>query len=202
MHPWILISIERGVSMGNDSITLDKLVYLRAFELEDEDFLIHIRKNKDVFSLTTGNKYFASKEHSKKLLKDNLISDGKNLYLMICLTEENSPIGYLSIVDIDHVNKKAQWGGIIIDSSYSGKGYATIAAKEMLKFIFEDMNMNKVYGYWLDSNLASLKMSQKLGFVEEGVLRDHIFKGNQYHAVYYLSILRSEYFKHIDLGVQ
>src|SRR5665648_394575 len=101
----------------NDS--LEKIIYLRAFEMEDEDFLIRIRKEEDVFSLTAGNKYFASKEHSKKLLEDNLFSKGDKLYLMICLNETKLPIGYISIIDIDHINKKVQWGGIIIDSSYS-----------------------------------------------------------------------------------
>lgn len=75
-----------------------------------------------------------------------------------------------------------------------------IAAKEMLKFVFEELNMNKVYGYWLESNLASLKMSKKLGFVEEGLLREHVYKDNRYHSVYYLSLLRSEYNKFMKFG--
>lgn len=193
MHPWILINIEEGVLLKMNNLN-SKLVYLRAFETEDENFLIEVRDNEDIFLLTAGNKYFASKEHSKKLLKENLFSDGKSLYLMICLSGDSTPIGYISITDIDHINKKVQWGGIIISSAYSGKGYATIAARELLKYIFEELNMNKVYGYWLEKNLASLRMAEKLGFIKEGILRQHVFKGNQYHSVLYLSILRSEYF--------
>lgn len=194
MHLWISINIEKGVLPNMSDSQNNKLVYLRAFEMEDENSLIEIRSDNDIFQLTAGNMYFASKEHSKKLLRENLISDGKNLYLMICLSDSNYPIGYVSITDIDHINKKVQWGGIIISNNYSGKGYATSAAKEMLKYIFEELNMNKVYGYWLEDNLASLRMAEKLGFIKEGTLRQHVYKENRYHSVFYLSILRSDYF--------
>ncbi|XMB72262.1 GNAT family protein [Mycoplasmatota bacterium WC30] len=176
----------------------DNEVYLRAFISEDENFLIKIRENANVFALTAGNKYFSSREHTKKLLRENFFSDGKNLYLMICMANDNSPVGYLSISEIDHINKKVKFGGIIIDESFSGRGIATNAARQMLKFVFEELNMNKIYGFWLEKNIASLKMASKLGFIQEGVLREYVFKGNQYLNVLYLSILRNEYLQTIQ----
>ena len=156
----------------------NEALYLRAFEMEDEAKLISIREKSDAFNLTTGNKYYSSKEHSKKLLSENLFSDGKSLYLMICLVKNDLPIGYISIINIDQINKKAQWGGIIIDYSYSGQGYATLSGRKMLEYAFEELNMNKIYGYWLDSNKSSLRIGEKLGFVEEGYIRDYVFKSN------------------------
>jgi len=168
-------------------------VLLRAFENEDEDFLIKLRRNKDLFRYTCGNYYFMSSEHSKKLFHDNIISNSNQLYLLICLCENNTPIGYLSIDHIDHINKKLQWGGIVIDPAFSGNGYATMAANLMIKYAFEELNINRVYGYWLQENIASLKVSEKLGFKKEGLLRDHVFKENRYHNVYICSLLKIDY---------
>ena len=81
-------------------------VYLRAFEYEDEEFLINLRKNKGLFQYTCGNTYFMSTEHSKKLLRDNIIDNRNQIYVLICLLENEEPIGYLSLTDIDHMNKK------------------------------------------------------------------------------------------------
>lgn len=168
-------------------------VYLRAFEYTDEDFLIELRLNKELFRYTCGNTYFMSTEHSKKLLSDNIFSNQNQLYLLICLYQDEIPIGYLSIDSIDHVNKKVQWGGIVIDPQYTGKGYGTMASKLMIKFVFEELNMNRIYGYWMEENSASLKMSEKLGFKIEGILREHVFKWNKYHSVYICSLLKKDY---------
>ena len=65
----------------------------------------------------------------------------------------------------------------------------------MLKFAFEELNMNRVYGYWLEENIASLKMAEKLGFQKEGLLRKNIFKENMYHNVCICSLLKEEYYK-------
>jgi RimJ/RimL family protein N-acetyltransferase len=170
-------------------------VYLRAFEKNDEDFLIALRSTKDLFRYTGGNTYFASSEHSKKLLQDNIINNQEQLYLLICLCENNLPIGYLSIINIDHLNKKTQWGGIIIDPKVSGNGYATLAAQKMIKYVFEELNMNRIYGYWLEDNLASLRMAEKLGFQVEGILREHVFKENKYQNLYVCSLLKKDYSK-------
>lgn len=169
-------------------------LYLRAFELEDEGFLIKLRRTKDLFRYTCGNTYFMSSEHSKKMLNENLISNKNHLYLVICLSENDLPIGYLNVAEIDHVNKRIEWGGIVIDPQFSNKGYATMAAHLLLTFIFEELNMNRVYGSWLEENVSSLKMSKKLGFQTEGILKEHVYKNNSYHNVIVCSMLKKDYY--------
>jgi RimJ/RimL family protein N-acetyltransferase len=171
----------------------NKTLYLRAFETTDLNYLINLRSQSDLLAFTVGNSYFGSSEYTKKLLNENLISDGKNLYLMICKVVDKEPVGYISLIDIDHVNKRALIGGVIIDPYFSGNGYGTLAIKEALDFLFFQQNMNKVYGYWLSSNAPSLKIAKKLGFQEEGLLRKHVFKNKMYNDVFILSIFKDEY---------
>lgn len=168
-------------------------IYLRSLEHSDESFMVKLRGEKNIFDYTCGNRYFVSSNHTKKLIEENINNNHKQLYLMICLEKDHTSIGYLSINDVDHINKKVKWGGIVIAPQYSNKGYATDAAKVMLKYIFEEMNINRIYGYWLEDNLASLRMAEKLGFEKEGLLKDYVFKGNKYKNAYICSLLKRDY---------
>ena len=172
---------------------MENKIFLRAFELTDIDKLNILRNDDEAFLHTGGNKYFISKEYDKKWLEDKIFNNQYQIYLAICLIETNEIIGYLGIIDIDLRNRKAQWAGINIDKSFSSKGYATEAANILIKFVFEELGLNRFYGYWLDSNKPSIRMAEKLGFVNEGIVRDFVFKKNKFHNTYLMSILREEY---------
>src|SRR3954468_11809410 len=90
-------------------------VFLRAFEYSDLEFVNKLRNRDDLYKHTCGNKYYISSEYDKKWIEDKIFNNTTQIYLVICLIDNNSPIGYLSLNDIDHINKKAQWGGIIVD---------------------------------------------------------------------------------------
>jgi RimJ/RimL family protein N-acetyltransferase len=171
----------------------DFKVYLRAFELTDLEKLNALRNDDEAFLHTGGNKYFISMEYDRKWVEDKIFNNQHQIYLAICLTDTKELVGYLGISEIDYRNRKAQWAGINIDKGYSNKGYATEAAKLMLKFIFEELGLNRFYGYWLESNKPSIRMGEKLGFVIEGLVRGFVYKKNQFQNVYLMSILKEEY---------
>lgn len=174
---------------------ISERVFLRAFEYSDLEFVNKLRNSEDLYKHTCGNKYYISSEYDKKWIEDKIFNNTKQIYLVICLIDNNSQIGYLSLNDIDHINKKAQWGGIIIDSKYSNKGYATESANLLLNYAFEELNINRIYGYWLESNVPSLRVGEKLGFTKEGLMRDYVFKQNRFHNAYICSLLRKDYDK-------
>lgn len=169
-------------------------VYLRAFEIDDYKKLNEIRNKPEIMLYTGGNKFFISSEYDKKWVEDKIFNNKTQLYLVICLTENNELIGYLSIIEIDFQNRKAEWGGIIIAPEFSGKGYATESANLMLAHAFNELDINRFWGYWLESNQASIRMSEKLGFKKEGLLRDFVYKNGKQNNVYIMSILKSEFF--------
>lgn len=167
-------------------------IYFRAFELNDLEFLNEIRNDEISFEHTGGNKFFISKEYDKKWIEDKIFNNQKQIYLAICL-KNNQIIGYVGLTDIDYRNRKVKWAGINIHKDYIGKGYGSKAARLLIKFVFEELNMNKLYGYWLETNIASIKMAKKVGFIQEGLIKDFVFKRNRYHNAILLSLLKTEY---------
>ena len=57
------------------------------------------------------------------------------------------------------------------------------------------MNFNRAWTFILDSNLASQKLYEKLGFVREGVARKAAFKEGCYRDQYLYGLLREDFLK-------
>ena len=170
-----------------------KGIYLRAFEYSDLCFLNKLRNDDLLFYSTCGNKYYISSERDRKWIEDKIFNNQNQLYLLISTIEGNISIGYICATNIDYINRKAQWGGIVIVSEFAGKGYGTEASKLLLGHLFEELGMNMVYGFWKEDNGVSLKMAEKLGFQKNGLVRDFVYKQNKFYNAYLYSILKSEY---------
>lgn len=168
-------------------------VYLRAFEYQDMKFINELRNDGDIFKFTCGNKYFISTERDKQWIEDKIFNNYNQLYLMISEVDGDNQIGYICATDIDYVNRKAQWGGIVIHEKFSGKGYGTQSAELLLSHLFFECNINTVYGYWRTDHTVSLKIAEKLGFKKDGVMRNFVYKQGEFHDAYLLSILKEEF---------
>lgn len=83
--------------------------------------------------------------------------------------------------------------GYWIGVDFWGKGYATEVAKEIIRFGFEDLNLNKIYACYFSFNPASGRVQEKAGMQQEGVFREHILKDGRYIDLVYTSILRNQY---------
>ncbi|MEW2624963.1 GNAT family protein [Streptomyces sp. NPDC048106] len=83
--------------------------------------------------------------------------------------------------------------GIAISRDHRRKGFAAEATELLLTYMFAEQRHHKceveVYAF----NDASLALYQKLGFVEEGRLRQHEFLAGDFHDVVVLGITADEY---------
>ena len=90
--------------------------------------------------------------------------------------------------------------GISILSEHRGKGFASDAIILLLRYCFLELRMHKANaGVWA-YNEASLAMHRKLGFVEEGRLRDNIFSNGAHHDEYRFGMTDAEFFARYGRG--
>lgn len=168
-------------------------LYLRAFEYSDLSLLNKIRNDDILFQTTGGNKYYISSEYDKKWIEDKIFNNYKQLYLVVCCRGIDEPIGYVCATDIDYINRKAEWGGMIISKEFISKGFGTDAGYLLLDHLFGELGMNMVYAYVKEDNKASYRLSEKYGFKKDGLIRDFVFKQNSYHNAFIFTIVRSDY---------
>jgi RimJ/RimL family protein N-acetyltransferase len=76
---------------------------------------------------------------------------------------------------------------------YWRHGYATEAAREVVKYAFEELSLNRVYAFHFTRNPASGRVLQKIGMEHEGVRRAHTLKGSEYLDNEAYGILQGEY---------
>ena len=166
---------------------------LRAFEYSDLPFINELRNNDSLFEHTCANKYYISSERDRKWIEDKIFNNQDQLYLMVCEAGTSRPVGYTCAVEIDYVNRKALWGGIVISEEFAGHGYGTECGRLLLSHLFCELGMNMVYSHIKEGHSASLRMVEKLGFRVDGRIRSFGFKRNAFYDVHMVSVLREEF---------
>jgi len=78
---------------------------------------------------------------------------------------------------------------------YWKQGIMTEAVQALLRFGFEVRNLHRVEARVRLGNEASMRLLQRLGFQEEGRLRECLFLNNHFFDVKIFSRLKSEYRK-------
>lgn len=107
--------------------------------------------------------------------------------------ETDKYIGGCGINKVDWINRVATVGIFIGDKNYWGKGFGTDAMKVLIRFIFEQMNMNKIKLNVFSFNERAKKCYEKCGFQVEGTLRQELFRDGKYYDEYIMSVLFEEW---------
>lgn len=111
--------------------------------------------------------------------------------LAIRLDEEEPLIGIVGLA-LDPESSAAElsyWIGV----PFWGKGYATEAARGVLAYGFDVLELNKVYATTLGTNQGSCRVLEKLGMRHEGCLRQHVRHWRRYENLNYYGLLRAEF---------
>jgi [ribosomal protein S5]-alanine N-acetyltransferase len=83
--------------------------------------------------------------------------------------------------------------GYELASSAQGEGFMTEALSAILRWGFSNMELNRVEAQVHPENTASVKLLRKLGFAEEGRMREAGFWLGTHHDLLQFALLRCEY---------
>ena len=75
---------------------------------------------------------------------------------------------------------------------YWHQGYMSEALRAMLAYGFETLKLNRIEALVMPENEASATLLRRLGFSEEGVLREYAYFKGEYHDLRFFSLLRRE----------
>lgn len=102
-------------------------------------------------------------------------------------------IGNTGLHNIESVTREAEFGILIGEKDYWNKGYGREAARLTLKHGFEDLNLNRIFLYVVAENIRGIKSYLAAGFVQEGILREALYKNGKYNDIIVMSVLHSEW---------
>ena len=101
-------------------------------------------------------------------------------------------VGWVTLHSRD--GKNGTFGfGVAVYRDYRGHGYAVDAVRIMLKYGFWEQRYQKCNSACLHSNEASMRMHEKLAFIEEGRIRRNCFYDGKYHVEVLFGMTREEF---------
>lgn len=82
--------------------------------------------------------------------------------------------------------------GYEVFAKFRNQGYMNEALATILKFGFNQMDLNRIEALVSPTNIASIKVVEKKGFIKEGIIRQHYKVGNEYDDSIMYSLLRDD----------
>jgi ribosomal-protein-alanine N-acetyltransferase len=178
--------------MNCPTIETDRLV-LRPFAPEDEDFLFRHFAAPDVCRYLYDAEPFTSVEEARQLIEFFApCEDGNRNRWGVTLKGSDELIGTCGFMFWDRTNRIAEIG-YDLAAAHWGRGYMPEAVAAALAFGFGQLGLNRIHAYTSVDNAASVRLLEKLGFANEGVVREkHCFRGRFYDH-YCFSLLAREW---------
>jgi [ribosomal protein S5]-alanine N-acetyltransferase len=120
-----------------------------------------------------------------------LAKEPDKLWLAITLRADGRQIGGIGMrIEPQHRHAElGYWLGV----AYWGQGYATEAAREMLRYGFEDLELHRIFATHFKHNAASGRILKKIGMHYEGCQREHLLKWGGFVDSEMYGILRREW---------
>ncbi|MCF6136308.1 GNAT family N-acetyltransferase [Pseudalkalibacillus berkeleyi] len=169
-------------------------IYLRPVTKDDLDWLYYHTMNDQEGRRLTGTQAVYSQQGIQNWFDRNSTDDSR-MDLIICLQEGNQRIGDIAMMDIDHLNRNAIVRIAIFEGDKLGKGYGTEAMSLLLEYGFEVLNLHRVGLDVFAFNTRGIKSYEKLGFQQEGVIRDQLYYDGEYHDSILMGVMKDEFLK-------
>lgn len=152
-------------------------------------------------------------------LNDPEVREGLDLYLPMSMVEEERwfenmlenpaaehpmvieirvgdqwiPVGNCGFHVIDNRVRSAEVGIFIGEKKYWSQGYGTQVMRMLQRHGFETLNLNRISLRVYEDNPRAVRAYQKAGFIDEGRLREGMYKKGRYIDVLLMSVLRSDW---------
>ena len=166
------------------------MIRLRPVEREDLPIIAKWRTSPEVYEYLFEQDPI-SQERQERWFEQ--IENSRDRYQFVIETLEGSPIGLVSLFDLDLRNGRAEWGFYIGDMRYRMGGYAVEAELLLLRYAFLYLNLHRVYCQSFAFNQKVLELHKRFGFLEEGRLREHVYHNGRYEDVVIMGVTKEEF---------
>lgn len=166
---------------------------LRAFEDADVDDLFALQSNAHIL------RYWDSPPWTERSRAEKFIAscrrmeqEGTGARLAVDRVSDGAFIGWCTLSSWNPDFRSASLG-YCYDHAAWGQGYATEAARALLDWAFDTLDLNRVQAEADTRNTASARVLEKLGFLREGTLREDCVVNGDVSDSWVYGLLRREW---------
>jgi RimJ/RimL family protein N-acetyltransferase len=169
-----------------------RLVNLRALESTDPERAYAWMNDVEVIRYVSA-RYPVSRADERRWLEQGEANGFAGGVRFAIDTTEGVHIGTVDLHGVSGENRGAGLGIMIGEKAYWSNGYGTDAIVTLLRFAFDEMNLNRVWLHVFEFNERAVACYRKCGFQEEARLREHYYGEGRYWDVLVMGILRDEF---------
>lgn len=170
-----------------------KRLQLRKLRLEDAERIERFASDYDV-AKTTLNIPHPYPEGSAKTFVEKMLEEHEKGTIFTFAIEEQTANELIGLVGIN-INAAYNHGelGYWIGKPYWGNGYGTEAARRVLRFGFNELQLHKIFARAFAHNPGSWRIMEKIGLKYEGTLKEHVKKSDQYIDLVFYGMLKRDF---------
>ena len=161
------ISSARLRSLRIEVMAIEKVceanrIYIRKITEEDTDLIVDWRNSKEVRDHFFFREKFTRQMHEKWMA--DKVASGMVDQFIVCMKEDDRPVGSSYLRDIDRQQGTAEYGIFIgeADARGIGLGYEILCAT--MEYAYEVLGLKKVIARAISTNAASIRIFEKYGF--------------------------------------
>lgn len=165
---------------GNVVLIEGKKCYVRTFQESDARKLTGlVSRNKYFWStyepLNHPDYYTVDTQYKKIQESLYLMSSQREYTFGIYTLGTDHLIGHISLYSVKRLPYSSGFIGYAMDEAYVGKGIVTEAIDLVVNFAFKEVGIHRIEAYVAPENKASIRVLEKTGFQQEGLLRKLLF---------------------------
>ncbi len=112
-------------------------------------------------------------------------------YLIVDPTDHRGILGSVGLSRVYQDQRRAELG-YWVHTSHTCRGLATAAARHLARHAFETLELERIEFFVAVGNAASVRVAQKTGASEEGILRRRICHGDEVRDAHCFSLIRDD----------
>lgn len=176
----------------------------RLFELETERFTLRKIEAGDLKTLHSYwsddrvtkymNVSFKSFEETKQMVEllNSLPETGEGRRWAIVDKRSGTVLGSCGYHNLKAEHRRAEVG-YELGREYWGRGIIQEVMKEVIRHCFAELGLNRIEAFVTVGNNRSLNTLEKLGFMQEGVLKEYEFTQGDFHDQVVLALLKRDW---------
>jgi RimJ/RimL family protein N-acetyltransferase len=165
---------------------------LRPYAESDLDALYAIQSREDVarFLYWEPRQRDEVQEVIRRRISTGIHGEGDTLLLAIVPRDVGVVVGDVSLTYISEAHSQGEIG-FVLHPDHQGNGYASEAARELLRIGFEDLGLHRVIGRCEARNDASARLMERLGMRREAHLVENEWVKGEWQSELVFAILAS-----------
>jgi RimJ/RimL family protein N-acetyltransferase len=166
---------------------------LRPFAEADADDLFALQSNAHVLRYWDSPPWVDTASVARFMAKcHDIAQEGSGARVAIERTADRAFLGWCTVNSWNPDFRSASLGYCFGEAAW-GRGYATEAARALLRWAFDTLDLNRVQAETDTRNLASARVLEKLGFVREGTLRQDCIVNGEVSDSWVYGLLRRDW---------